>query len=564
MALRTPIVAIVGRPNVGKSTLFNSIVNRQKAIVEDIAGVTRDRNYELVERFSFPFVVVDTGGFVSESEDELTNLVSMQTTLAIREADAIIALFDGNAGLCPQDRDIVELLRRQQTPVYYAVNKCDGKEHVSKVSEFYALGLSELRDISALGGHGVPSLVEEILEELPEAEALKAKWHSVMEQKKEAEAHARAIIRAERERSAFELEEFESESQGERELDVSQRLVSNGECSSTEPDFAPVFVPDDSDTEDTEWQQYQSAYKLRSLRDNAARDTDGGTAEVDESIDEECEGDDDTTDEQVARIERIRVSIIGRPNVGKSTLVNRILGEERAIVSSVAGTTRDSVDLELRRDGQDYLLVDTAGLRKQARIEDRVEHFCSMRSLRALADCDVAVLVIDASAGIGAQDAKIAGMAHEQGKGLVVAVNKWDLVEKDHRSVKEYTSKIKEALKFAPYAPIIFISALSGRRCLKVLEGAREVAYERARRISTGRLNRILRRAVKHFPLPVYRGRPLKLFYGQQIAVEPPRFVLFFNHPRGVHFSYLRYLKNELRSACGFENCEIKIATQKR
>jgi len=311
-----------------------------------------------------------------------------------------------------------------------------------------------------------------------------------------------------------------------------------------DPTFAPVFIPEDDDTA----QAYDRQHKLRNMPATKKRLEDEHEAEPD----------------AYSQIETIRIAIVGRPNVGKSTFLNKVLGEDRAITSSVAGTTRDSLDVTITRNGQEFCLIDTAGIRKKARITDRIEKFSVFRSLQALSSCDVTLLVLDATTGPVEQDAKVLGIAHEEGKGVVIAINKWDLIEKDHKSVTKFKEQIRDVFKFTPYAPILFISAKTGQRCPKVLDVVKTVAEERAKRVPTGRLNRILKRSfIKHVP-PVYRGRPVKLYYGAQIMTAPPRFALFFNYPKALHFSYLRYLKNSIRDEFGFDGTDIKLSLRRR
>ncbi|MCB0346611.1 MAG: ribosome biogenesis GTPase Der, partial [Bdellovibrionales bacterium] len=364
------------------------------------------------------------------------------------------------------------------------------------------------------------------------------------EAEREAAERARAII-----------EELEKQAQDEEDEPEPPRLQQQPEPEGP-PVFAPVFVPGEATETATgselTAEQYQASNRLRDLRQT----TYIGVIEEEEPL--------DNKQEIVDRLpERVRVAIVGRPNVGKSTLVNTLSGEQRSITSDIAGTTRDSVDLDLKRDGQQYVLVDTAGIRKKARISDRVEQYSAMRTLRALSECDVAVVVIDATDGPNTQDTKIAGIAHEQGRGLVIAINKWDLVEKNNRTVKQFTDKVREEMKFAPYAEVVFISAKSGKRCPRIIEAVKQAARSRERRVPTSMLNKVLRRAVTKNSLPVYRGRPLKLYFAAQVGTSPPRFVLFFNFPRAVHFSYLRFLKNALREEFGYEGTDIKLVARK-
>jgi GTP-binding protein len=445
MAKKIPLVAILGRTNVGKSTLFNAIAGRRLAIVEDTPGVTRDRAYALIKRYSFLFNLVDTGGVVGDEDATLQALVREQAEVAVGESDLIIALFDGVEGVHPLDWEVADIARRSGKPVVWVVNKCERDEHKLSSHEFHTLGADELQLMSAAHHQGLRELIEKI-----EAELTKHEVHM------------------------------------------------------------PVEAP---------------------------------------------------LEEQP-----VRVAIIGKPNVGKSTLINRILGEPRLVTSDVAGTTRDSIDVRVRREGRDFVFVDTAGLRKRAKVEDSsVERYSTLRTLRSVAGCDVGVLVIDATQGIPTeQDAKIGGIIHERGKGFIIVVNKWDLVEKDHRSVHAFTEAIREQFKFAKYAPILFVSALTGRRCPSVLETAAEVYDARRQRIKTSDLNRVLRIAFERRPPPVYRGQPIKLQFAVQAGVEPPTFVLFVNHPSRLGFGYERYIRNALRDEYPFPGVDLKLNFRKK
>lgn len=546
MSTRSPFIAIVGLPNVGKSTLFNRIVGEQKAVVEDFAGVTRDRNYCLVDRFSIPFMLIDTGGFDAGQNDPLQRLVYEQTMLAMEEADVIFVVFDGDAGVRPGDEEIVALLRRSAKQVYYLVNKVDGIEQEMKAADFYSLGLEELITVSALRGNAVPAFVERALQSLPNYPVLKQSW----EDRKEAAAREKAEMQ-------FELEEAARRyiTDEEDEEDESGAALEKDAGPAEDHEFPPVFVPDTD--EYAAVREYEQRFRVRPLEDVADED----------DLEEERATESEVAAEAAPAEETqpiIRIAIIGRPNVGKSTLLNTLVGSERAITSDISGTTRDSIDTLLRRDGQDYIITDTAGLRRQGRVANQVEEYSALRALRALSDCDVAVVVLDGIEGPTAQDAKIVGLAHEAGRGVILAVNKWDVVTKDHRTVQSFKTRIGEMFKFAPYAPILFISAKTGRRCAHIVAAARQIAIDRRRRIGTGELNRILSSAVKRAPLPLYRGRPLKLYFGAQVGVAPPRFALFFNHPRGVHFSTVRYLKNAIRENFGFVGSDIKLLVRKR
>jgi len=513
-------------------------------VVEDREGVTRDRNYAFVTDYEFPFHLVDTGGIEIDKSRELAEEVKEQAMLAIEEADLVLALFDGDAPVHPDDEAVVELLRKQDKPVIYIVNKCDGREQIVKTAEYYCLGLDELIDISALHGHGVLSLMGEALRRMPDSELLIASAESRRKHQEE------QLSRIE------DLEPLDIEE--EEEIPVSTRpekkkrsfaVVSEAsELEEQEHSFAPVFDPDSSEDESL----YHKENKLRAPKFSVI---DGGKQ------DQELENEEE---EEKIELEEIAVAIVGRPNVGKSTFLNLLAGEERAITSPISGTTRDSLDMEVVRDGQKFTFIDTAGLRRKSKIFDEVERYATMRALSSISACDVAVLVIDAEEGPTEQDATILGLAHDQGRGVVIAVNKWDLLEKNHKTVKEYTQKIRVAFKFAQYAPIVFMSAISGRRCPKVVEAVKQVAEARERRVPTRRLNRVVERAVSTKSMPSYRGRRLKLYYVTQVETSPPRFVLFLNHPRGLHFSYLRYLKNAIRSEFEYPGTDIKIMTRKR
>ncbi len=541
MALRIPNIAIVGRPNVGKSTMFNRLLGERKAIVEDMPGVTRDRNYALVERYSVPFLLVDTGGFTDEPEDEMEKEVVAQTTLAAEEADVVLCLFDGAAGYQDSDRAVVDMLRRRGKPVTYAVNKCDGLEQYGRIADFYQLGVDELHDVSALHGRKVEELIEGVLRGLPEYDALKARERDREARIRDAQEAARNIPEVDDEEYASAADTAYDEEELEEE---------------TIPNFAPVYLPDDENLSETDYDRLHGTLSLEESKSSAPR--------IDKDWVNEYELEAEGDPEEVS-LESIQIAIVGRPNVGKSTLLNTLIGERRAITSPVAGTTRDTLDVEVKRDGQKFVIVDTAGLRKRGKIEENtVERYSALRSLGALSACDVAVVVLDATQEPTDQDEKIAGLAHEQGKGLVIAVNKWDLVEKDHTTVHQFTKKVRESFKFAPYAPLVFLSALSGRRCPKILDEALHIAKERVKRVPTNRLNQVLERAIRRKALPIYRGRPVKLYYAVQVDAAPPRFAMFFNYPKEVHFSYMRYLKNALREEFQFEGTDMKLIPRKR
>ncbi|MDQ0285676.1 GTP-binding protein [Desulfofundulus luciae] len=433
-----PIVAIVGRPNVGKSTLFNRLVGSRIAIVEDKPGITRDRLYQDAEWAGRVFTLVDTGGLDFVESGDIPRQVRRQVELAIEEADVVLFLVDARAGLTSTDEDVAALLRRTSKPVLLVANKVENFQRTGQLVDFFRLGLGEPIPISAAQGMNTGDLLDRLVSVLP-----------------------------------------------------------------------PV------------------------------------TAE---------EGEPDT----------IRIAVIGRPNVGKSSLVNAILGEERVIVSGIPGTTRDAIDTYFEREGRRYMLVDTAGIRRKSRIEEAIEKYSVIRSLRAVDRCEVALVVLDALEGVTDQDKRIAGYAHEEGKASVLAVNKWDLVEKDTRTSQRFTELIRRELAFMTYAPVVFISALTGKRVHRLLEMVDLVAQQQCLRISTSELNRLIRDAVLHNPPPADKNRRLKILYATQGGVKPPTFILFVNYPELMHFSYLRYLENQLRAAFGFEGTPIRFVLRQR
>lgn len=429
-----PIIAIVGRPNVGKSTLFNRIAKKRVSIVEDIPGVTRDRLYMDGEWLDRQFTMIDTGGIELETEDTILAQTRQQAKLAMDEADMILFMVDGKTGLTTADEEVAALLRRSGKPVLVAVNKIDSFKDEASAYEFYNLGLGDPIALSATNALNLGDLLDEIVKRLPPM------------------------------------------TEGENEDD-----------------------------------------------------------------------------------EQIKVAFIGRPNVGKSSLVNALLGEERVIVSDVPGTTRDAIDTHFEKEGQAYVLIDTAGMRRKAKVDEAIERYSVMRSLRAVDRSDVVLMVLDGVDGITEQDKKIAGYAHEAGKGIVVVVNKWDLVEKDDKTTLRYTDVVRQELPFMQYAPVVFTSALTHQRVHRLLEVIKYVADQHAMRVATGVLNQIIEDAVNMNPAPSVKGKRLKIYYGTQVSVKPPAFVLFVNEPEIVHFSYQRYLENKLREAFGFEGTPIRL-----
>ena len=438
-----PLIAIIGRPNVGKSTLFNRLSERKKAIAIDQPGATRDRNYAEASWNGRAFTVVDTGGFEPVSTEKILMQMREQTRLAMEQADIIVFLMDGKDGLTPSDEEIVRLLRSYRKPVYYAVNKIDGPRHDENVYEFYRLGVEPIHTISAEHGRGVDELMNAVTADIPVAE------------------------------------------------------------------------PEDEKVP-------------------------GGEEEP------------------------IRIAVVGRPNVGKSSLVNRILGYERTIVNPLPGTTRDAIDTPFEREGRRYVLIDTAGIRRKSRISQNLEKYSVIEALRTLDRCDIALVLIDGEEGVTEQDARIAGLALEKGVACILVVNKWDLVEKDNSTVGVYVNRLREELKFLQFAPIAFVSALTGQRLGRIFELVEAVWAEYTRRIATAELNAQVERYIAENPAPLYRNRPNKIVYATQPRVKPPTFVFFVREPKAIHFSYERYLTNRIREGLGFESVPIRLIFRKR
>jgi GTP-binding protein len=469
-----PTVCIVGRTNVGKSTLFNALAGRRKAVVKDQPGVTRDRCYEVVTRFDFPFTLIDTGALVGEEDIELHRSVREQSELAMRQSDLIVVVFDGLHGLHPLDAEVVDLVRQIEKPVIFVANKCETPKAALVSSELYSLGLEEILPISAAHRRGIRDLIKRIKE-------------------------------------------------------IAQPLGFSG-------------APDIAETEAL-----------------AGFDDEQQTPEV------------TAFEEEVIIEERdpsrpINIAIVGKPNVGKSTFVNKLLGEDRMITSPLAGTTRDSIRSSITRNNRPFEVVDTAGLRKKAGVRDgSVERFSNIRTLRSLAQCDVAVFLLDAAEGVPTeQDARIIGLAHEKGKSIVIVVNKWDLIEKDSKIAEAYRAAVRSVFKFAAYAPVVFVSALTGQRCLSVLDTVLEVYEASQVRLTTGQVNKVFTDAFLSKPPPVYRGSPVKLLYATQVAVKPPTFAVFVNYPERLRFNYERYLKNSVRRVVPFVGNEIRILFRRR
>ena len=498
-----PIVAIVGRPNVGKSTLFNRILGSRTAIVEDRARTTRDRLYGDTEWNGRRFVVVDTGGLELDPDDPIEARVQEQARLAIGEADVILFMVDAMTGLTPADLEAARILRRATAPVIVVVNKADNEKRELEGAEFHQLGWEETYAISATHGRGTGDLLDAIVWALPpESETELAR------KAREAEADAWA-----EEVAAGHLDPFVV---GDPEA---------GDADGTDGAEAPDL--DGVDAEAAKWDAAMAA----------------------------------DADEPAA------IAFVGRPNVGKSSLLNALLGEDRAIVSEIPGTTRDAIDTRLAWGRSEVVLIDTAGIRRRGKVAGgpAAEKYSTLRALHALSRADIAVLVVDAVEGLTSQDAHVAGYVIEEGKGLVIAVNKWDLVEeKTDKTFDQYVEWIRNDVPFLDFAPIVSISAKTGQRVGRVLEAAIDIWGERRKRISTGELNRVLMAATERTPPPPVRGHRPKLFYATQASVAPPTFIFFASDASAVHFSYRRYLENRLREQFGFDGTPIRLVFRDR
>lgn len=436
---RKPIVAVVGRPNVGKSTLFNALAGQRISIVKDTPGITRDRIYADVSWLDKQFTLIDTGGIEPDSKDVILSQMREQAQIAIDTADVILFMVDVKQGLVDADSKVADMLRRSHKPVILVVNKVDSFEkYMADVYEFYNLGIGEPYPISAANRMGIGELLDEVV-------------------------------------SHFEDFEFSEEEE-------------------------------------------------------------------------------DTT----------RVAIVGKPNVGKSSLINKLLGENRLIVSDIAGTTRDAVDTPVTHNGKEYVFIDTAGLRRKNKIKEELERYMIVRAVGAVDRADVVILLIDAGEGVTEQDAKIAGIAHERGKAVIIAVNKWDSIEKDNKTVNEYSARIRDVLSYMPYAEITFISALTGQRLPKLYDMIDMVSANHAMRVSTGVLNEIMSEAVALQQPPSDKGKRLRLYYITQVSVKPPTFVIFVNDKELMHFSYTRYIENQIREAFGFRGTPLKFIIRER
>ena len=507
-----PIVAIVGRPNVGKSTLFNRIVGERAAIVEDRARTTRDRLYGETDWNARRFMVVDTGGLEVDTDDPIEARVQDQARIAIAEADVIVFVVEAIAGMTPADQEAAEVLRRARAPVLVAVNKSDNAKRELEAAEFYGLGWEKTMPIAAIHGRGVADLLDEVVLALPpESGAELAR----KQREDEAEAFSRDV----------EAGRLEAYVVGEDEDENGASLDGSGGEDATAFDEATEEAVDE-----------------------AAKRWDAAIAA-------------DSTDEPPA------IAFVGRPNVGKSSLLNALLKQERMIVSDIPGTTRDAIDTTIPWGRTEIVLIDTAGIRRRGRVAGgpAAERYSTLRSFRAISRADVGVLLVDAVDGLTAQDAHIAGFVVEEGRGLVVAVNKWDAVEeKTGNTFDQYVEWIRHEAPFLDFAPIVSISAKTGQRVERVLELAVDVWAERRRRIPTGELNRVVGDASRRQEPPMVKGRRPKLFYATQVGVAPPTFVFFARDAGSVHFSYRRYLENRLREEFGFLGTPIRLVFRER
>lgn len=508
MANRTaglPVVALVGRPNVGKSTLFNRIVgDARAAIVEDRARTTRDRLYGDGEWNGRRFVVVDTGGLELNPGDPIEEQVQFQARLAIAEADVIVFLVDAATGATPADADAANLLRKATKPVLVAANKADNQRRELDAAEFFVYGWEETYAISASHGRGVADLLDAVVWALPpETDAEIAR----KAREDEAEAWAKEMARAK----------------------PTPYVVGD-----------PGNADDDDDDDDD-------------AEDDAAEAEAGSVEDVSKRWDAAMAADDDVPP---------AIAFVGRPNVGKSSLLNALLGDSRMIVTDIPGTTRDAIDTTIPYGRSEIVLIDTAGIKKRGKVASgpAAERYSTLRALKAISRADVAILVLDAHDGLTAQDAHVAGYVIEEGKGLVIAVNKWDIVDdKTHKSFDEFAGKLRRELAFIDYAPIVSISAKTGQRVQRVLELAVDVWGERRKRIGTGELNRLISTAVERNPPAVVHGKRSKIRYATQAGVAPPTFVLFATDPASIHFSYRRYLENRIRETYGFDGTPIRL-----
>jgi GTP-binding protein len=430
-----PVVALLGRPNVGKSTLFNRIIRSRQALVDDMPGVTRDRHYADAQWDDVPFTLVDTGGFLSTDDDYFASQIKEQLLVAVDQADVLVFVLDGRAGLSPYDRELADILRRTEKKVFYLINKIENHKQHDELGDFYTLGVDDFYTVSAEHGVGIPDFLDDLIEELPE-----------------------------------------------------------GRTEEEDDENAPI-----------------------------------------------------------------RIAIVGRPNVGKSSLANRLFGEQRVVVNDKAGTTRDAIELSVTHKGREFVLKDTAGIRRKGKVKEKLEKFSILKSLDSLDDCDVALILIDTSEGITDQDITIAGYAEKRGCGAIFILNKWDLVDKAEKGQQAFLKELRQMAKFLSYAPAMTISAKTGQRCHKIFDQVLKVHKEYGHRINTGMVNRIIEDAVYREEPSLHKGKRLRFFYATQVATKPPCFVCFVNYPKAVHFSYKRYLINQLRQMIPLSLTPIKL-----
>lgn len=436
--MKKPIVAIIGRPNVGKSTLFNRILGRRAAIVEDIPGVTRDRNYAPAAHCGREFILIDTGGLEPETSDYILSQMRTQAEIAVEESDIIIFLMDGKEGLTPADAEIAEMLRKVRKPVFYTVNKIDSRKGMSNIPEFYEIGIEKLYPISAEHGLDVDELLDAVYPLLPDTE-----------EEKEADAYP-------------------------------------------------------------------------------------------------------------------RIAIVGRPNAGKSTLINRLIGKERLVTSPVPGTTRDSIDTVVSYYKKKYIFIDTAGIRRKSKVDTGIESYSVLRALRSIDRCDLAILLLDTMEGIAVQDLKIARYIEDAGRGCIIALNKWDLVEKDEKTMDKYKKNIRSHYPHLSHIPLIFISALTGIRAAKIYPEIHNVIEQYSRKITTGELNRFIGEISEKLPSSSYRGKTLKIYYATQTGTRPPRFTLFVNYPGAIGTNIRRFIENCIRDKWGFQGVPLRIIARNK
>jgi GTP-binding protein len=527
-----PVVAIVGRPNVGKSTIFNRVVGERLAVVEDKARTTRDRQYAAAEWNGRRFILVDTGGLEQHPGDPIEEKVQEQARLAIREADVILFVVDAESGETPSDAEAAELLRAASTPVVVAVNKADNPKRELEGAEFHRYGWEETYFISAIHGRGTGDLLDAIV------------WALPPESEQELD----------RKRREAEAESWLKED-GWAPVDLEARAAAGADDDADEMPLVRLADGADADDDDEA--------DVESTGDDGVASGGAGPAADDERVllwDARAAADRD------AAARPLRVAIVGRPNVGKSSLLNALLGQERTIVSDIPGTTRDAIDSEFDWSGRRVRLIDTAGLKRRGKIAGgaAADRFSSLRSLKAISRADVAVLVIDAVDGLTAQDAHVAGYVIDEGKGIVLALNKWDLVEKDPATFDAYVDRLRREAPFLHFAPVMSISAKTGQRVGRVLDAAAEIATARRQRVSTGELNRLLADATFRQAPPAVKGHRPKLLYATQAGVEPPTFVIFATDAQAVHFSYQRYLENRLRDVFGFAGTPIRLVFRNR